>query len=159
MRVLTGRAGERTPQIAVAVLSAYSILFCVAATMGRTCTGMIDAHSSRYAIYKQLAILSLYFWALTLQSTRWRTALTYVLPVLLLGTLSVTPYDADGMATFAKLKSGWRDCYLSGKPADTCDDEDGAIYPWPERTHLQEKLDYLRATHLNLFSDAPEVRR
>ena len=159
LRVLIGRAGERAPQIAVAVLSGYSLLFCLAATMGRTCTGMIDAHSSRYAIYKQLAILSLYFWALTLRHVRWREALTYALPVLLLPTLFVTPADANGMATFSKLKSGWRTCYLSGKSPDMCDDEDGAIYPWPERTHLQEKLDYLRATHQNLFSDAPEVRR
>ncbi|MEI9974205.1 MAG: hypothetical protein WDO73_20440 [Ignavibacteriota bacterium] len=57
------------------------------------------------------------------------------------------------------MKSGWRACYLSGKAADDCDDQNGAIYPEPDRTHLQEKLDYLKATRQNLFSDAPEVRR
>jgi hypothetical protein len=59
------------------------------------------------------------------------------------------------MAALFELKTGWRTCYLSGRPADDCDNENGAIYPYPERTHLQRKLDYLRATRQNLFSDAP----
>jgi len=147
------------PRLVLAVLSAYSILFCAAATMGRTCTGAIEAHSSRYAIYKQLAMLSLFLWALTVRHPGWHKTWTYVLPVLLIPSVFVTPYDAQGMADFYQLKNDWRTCYLSGRPANTCDDEDGAIYPNPERTNLQQKLDFLRATRQNLFSDSPEVRR
>ncbi|MEI9974206.1 MAG: hypothetical protein WDO73_20445 [Ignavibacteriota bacterium] len=94
------RAEGRTPQIVIGVLSAYSILFCAAATMGRTCTGMIEAHSSRYAAYKELAILSLFFWILTVRPLRLRLALSSVLPLLLIPSILVTAYDATGMAEF-----------------------------------------------------------
>ena len=69
--------------------------------------------------------------------------------------LFLTARDAQNLTEFYKLKSGWRACYLSGHPADTCDDENGPIYPLPEATHLQQKLDYLRATRQNLFADSP----
>jgi hypothetical protein len=86
-----------------------------------------------------------------------------VLPVLLIPSLFVTPYDQQGMSDFYQLKNDWRTCYLSGHSADACDDEGGAIYPEPERTHLQQKLDFLRATRQNLFSEPlpvdPEMRR
>jgi len=158
-RMLVEGPEASAPRVVLAVLSAYCILFCAAATMGRTCTGAIEAHSSRYAIYKQLALLSLFLWALTLGRAHWRKLSTYGLLVLLLPSVFVTAYDAQGMADFYQLKHDWRACYISGRPADTCDDEGGAIYPNPERTHLQQKLDFLRATRQNLFSDSPEVRR
>lgn len=158
-RVLRGGAEPPTPHIVLAILSTYSILFCVTATLGRTCTGLVEAHTSRYGSYRQLAVLSLFFWVLTVRRPKWRKGLTYVLPILLIPSLNVTRPDAAGMNELYQVKSGWRACYLSGHLADTCDDENGQIYPDPDRTHLQEKLDYLRKTRLNLFSDAPEVRR
>jgi hypothetical protein len=145
--------------VVLATLSAYSLIFCMATTMGRTCTGLPEAHSSRYAVYKQLAILSLYFWTLTVRQPNWRKALSWLLPLLLIPSLFITSPDRQDMSDLFKLKSGWRACYLSGKTADECDDDNGAIYPDPEQTHLQQKLDYLRATRQNLFSDTPDVRR
>jgi hypothetical protein len=148
-------ARASAPYVVLATLSAYSLLFCMATTMGRTCIGLNEAHSSRYAVYKQLAILSLYFWALTVRQANWRKALSWLLPVLLIPSLFITSPDRQDMSNLFKRKSGWRACYLSGKPADECDDENGAIYPAPEQNHLQQKLDYLRATRQNLFSDSP----
>jgi hypothetical protein len=148
-------AGTSAPYVVLATLSAYSLLFCAATSIGRTCTGLDEAHSSRYAVYKQLAILSLYFWALTVRQPAWRKALPWVLPVVLIPSLFVTSGDRQDMADFFKLKTGWRACYLSGKTTDECDDANGAIHPDPDRTHLRQKLDYLRATRQNLFSDTP----
>jgi hypothetical protein len=158
-RLMAGKSEERPVQIVLVTLSAYSILFCAAATMGRTCTGLAEAHSSRYAIYKQLAVLGLFFWTLSVHRPVWRKALPALLVILLIPSIFITAEDAEGMADFYKLKSGWRACYLRGIPADDCDDRNGAIYPYPAVTHLQEKLDYLRAMRLNLFSDTPEVRK
>jgi hypothetical protein len=157
--VLREGPGANAPRLVVAILSAYSILFCAATTVGRTCLGMNGAHSSRYGIYKQLAVLSLFFWTLAVQWKGWRKVWTYGLLVLLIPTVFVTPSDEQGMTALYLIKNGWRECYLSGRSIAACDDESGAIYPDPERTHLQQKLDFLRATHQNLFSDAPEMRR
>ena len=158
-RLLAGKSEERPVQVVLVTLTVYSILFCAAATLGRTCTGLIEAHSSRYAIYKQLAVLGLFFWTLSVRRHAWLQAAPALLAILLVPSIFVTSQDEQGMSDFYKLKSGWRACYLSGTPADDCDNQNGAIYPDPEFTHLQEKLDYLRAARLNLFSDAPEVRR
>ena len=86
-------------------------------------------------------------------------ACSVMLAILLIPSVWIRSVDAELMSDFYKSKSGWRACYLSGGSPDDCDDRNGSIYPEPERTHLQKKLDYLRATRQNLFSDAPEVRR
>jgi hypothetical protein len=159
-KILGNYGGEpRAPHVVLAILSTYSIVFCVVAALGRTCTGLTEAHTSRYGNYRQLAVLSLLFWALTVRRPAWRNASAYVLPVLLIPSLFLTSTDAHDIHTLHDLKAGWRACYLSGHLADTCDDQNGPIYPDPEGTRLQEKLDFLRATRQNLFSDVPEVRR
>jgi hypothetical protein len=152
-------SAPRTSHVAIAVLSGYSLLFCAATAIGRTCTGVFEAHSSRYAVYKQLAILSLYFWMLIWARPGWRKLLPALMPLLLIPSLFITATDRQQMTDLHDLKTGWRECYLSGKPIDDCNDDIGPIHPDPEKTHLQQKLDYLRAIRQNLFSDAPEVRR
>jgi hypothetical protein len=152
-RLIGKSFGPRALYAVLATLSGYTILFCLATSIGRTCIGLDEAHSSRYAIYKQLAIVSLYFWALTVRQPNWRKALSWALPVFLIPSLFVTAGDRQDMSDLFNLKTGWRACYLSGKSADKCDDANGAIHPEPDATHLQQKLDYLRATRQNLFSD------
>jgi hypothetical protein len=124
-RLIGKSFGPRALYAVLATLSGYTILFCLATSIGRTCIGLDEAHSSRYAIYKQLAIVSLYFWALTVRQPNWRKALSWALPVFLIPSLFVTAGDHAN----------------------------GAIHPEPDATHLQQKLDYLRATRQNLFSD------
>ncbi|HUB82363.1 MAG TPA: hypothetical protein VMB03_26380 [Bryobacteraceae bacterium] len=152
-------AAPRLSHEVLAIMTSFAILFCAAATVGRTCTGLIDAHASRYIIYKQIALVSLYFQALTVRTKAWRTALAALAVVLFLPSLVITGADRRLITDLYKLKTGWRTCYLSGKAAGECDEQNGAIYPDPDFTRLQQKLDYLRAARLNLFSDTPEVRR
>lgn len=158
-KVLGDCSAWKAPHVVLAILSAYFILFCGTAAIGRTCTGLVEAHASRYGSYRELAVLSLFFWTLTVRWPDWRKLAPALLVVLLIPSLFITAYDEEGMEGLYELKSGWRDCYLSGHLATTCDEENGAIYPDHARTHLQRKLDYLRANRLNLFSDSPEVRR
>jgi hypothetical protein len=152
-----GRA--RGTPLVLAILSAYSILFCVSAAVGRACTGLEQAHTSRYAAYRQLAVLCLYFCALAWRPPRWRVALPAVLVVLLIPSLFLGSADARDIAAYSDVKKNWRDCYLGGGSIEVCNDKAGPIYPKPERTHLPRKLDYLRASRQNLFADAPEVRK
>jgi hypothetical protein len=153
------KSAPPTSHVVIAVLSGYSLLFCASTAIGRTCMGVVEAHSSRYAIYKQLAILSLYFWTLVLPRPGWRKLLPALLPFLLIPSLFITPSDRQQLTDLYELKRDWRNCYLGGKPIDGCNDDIGSIHPNPEGAHLQQKLDYLRATRQNLFADAPEVRR
>ena len=146
-RVLTG--ARETNGIVLAVLSAYYIVFCVACALGRTCTGLDDAHASRYGNYRQLAVLCLFFAVLSL-----RPRLVAWVPILLIPSLFMTAKDEHDMLELYVTKTGWRACYLAGNSIDICDDRDGAIHPDPLATHLQEKLDFLRATRQNLFVDS-----
>jgi hypothetical protein len=135
----------------LATLSTYTLLFCGAATLGRTCTGLMDAHASRYTDYKELFVLGLYFWILTLRPPE-RTLFASALPLVLIPSLFITAFDLEVIEEQYQLKSGWRSCYLAGRTVSACDNEFGPIYPQNERTHLQQKLDYLRETGQNLFA-------
>ncbi|HEX3746677.1 MAG TPA: hypothetical protein VHW09_22220 [Bryobacteraceae bacterium] len=157
-KTVLSRAEVRALPIVQATLSAYMLIFCAAAAIGRTCTSLQDAHTSRYGNYRQLLVLCLFFGALALPRPRWR-AVAPLLVLLLIPSLFLTQADAGEMIEDYQLKSGWRDCYLGGKSIAECDDTEGLIYPDPQLTHLQQKLDYLRAKRLNLFDHAPEVRR
>jgi hypothetical protein len=137
----------------LATLGAYILLFCVAATLGRTCTGMPDAHASRYTAYKELAVLAVLFWVHTWKRPDWQLGVTAILPVLLIPALFVTSFDDANIQELHRLKLEWRTCYLAGNPIADCYNQFGPIYPDPARTDLQRKLDYLRDTRQNLFAD------
>jgi hypothetical protein len=54
----------------------------------------------------------------------------------------------------SSLKRAWHDCYLSVHDIGTCNASAGrAVYPVPEATNLQQKLDWLEARGYNLFQD------
>jgi hypothetical protein len=62
-----------------------------------------------------------------------------------------TPVEEAG--GFADAKRRWRNCYLRTGDVHYCDkNADFKLYPVPEETQLQQKLDYLKAHHLNLFA-------
>src|ERR1017187_5061756 len=153
-QVFGNSGGHRALNLVPAVLSTYSILFCVSAALGRTCIGLFAAHASRYSNYMQLGILSLYLCALAVGRSRLAMALSTVLLISLLPSLVVSPSDTRGMQMFSSRKAAWRTCYLGGHDIADCDRAFGAVHPLPDTTHLKEKLDYLQATEQNLFSDS-----
>jgi hypothetical protein len=54
---------------------------------------------------------------------------------------------------FKTKKESWRSCYLTTGDIERCNELAGPIYPWPDRTHLAEKLDFLKRTKQNLFAE------
>jgi hypothetical protein len=79
-----------------------------------------------------------------------------LLPVFLVACL-VKERDENSIheaEAFVQFKQRWRDCYLSTHDIDACDTLAGrAIYPAPQATRLQQKLDWLEARGLSLFQE------
>lgn len=140
--------------LAAMILTAYSICFCLFAALGRTCMGLDTAVASRHINYVQLGILGLYLGALAVRRPVWRWWLPALLVIALLPSLRVPPSDESVMEYHRAVMSAWRTCYLGGGSIAQCDKRTNPIYPWPEATHLEEKLEFLRSTGQNLFSDS-----
>jgi hypothetical protein len=74
-----------------------------------------------------------------------------VLVLITLRTFNTRADDAWGRH-YAEGKRRWAACYRQRHDLRGCDLETGfLLYPVPEATRMQEKLDFLEARHLNLF--------
>ncbi len=145
---------ERSPiSVVIVTLLAYSLLFALNNAYGRVSLGIAQAQSSRYATLLIPAFFGLYLHTLTLRSGRRRTlwqALALVLAAW--GCLPLHPAETRTIEQFSQGKSRWKAAYLQTGSIAEADRLSGfKIYPHPERTHLQDKLDFLRRHHLNLF--------
>jgi hypothetical protein len=133
-----------------AVLLGFSLLFVANTAVGRLCLGLEQALSSRYSTLLIPAFLAIYFFLL---SQSWYGARNVVLAlwVMLLLPSSVTIARAE-VRSYSEGKRRWANCYVRTGDINYCDRSTNfKIYPAPEATHLKQKLDYLKANHLNLF--------
>jgi hypothetical protein len=141
--------------LVVAALSLYALLFCFNTAIGRICLGITAGQQPRYMPYMITAFLALYFTLASLRSSLARH-------LTLLGFLALAAWCSLHLDTWTWLSArnrthdqrAWRECYLKRESVEECDTITGSkIYPWPEATHLQEKLQFLKQNHLNLYSD------
>jgi hypothetical protein len=139
-----------------AILISYTLLFCAGTAYGRLCLGLGVAQSSRYATYLIPAFFGIYLFAANIGTRSKRLALTVTLFVIaLMSSAKANPRDLASMANQCRQRSEWKRCYLLRHDIAACDSLTNArIYPIPSLTNLKEKLDYLEAKHLNLFSDS-----
>jgi hypothetical protein len=149
--------GQRDHDRAVIVvgLIAFSLLFCANTAYGRLCGGLGVALQSRYSIYLVPAVLGFYFSLLSLSHHSRRFFLTGFLIGVAAASLNV---DRGGMAFSRYVKQRWKTCYLQTENIQECNKAVGfPIYTdSPEQTrltHLQEKLEFLKRTHQNLYLD------
>jgi len=142
---------------AIATLLSYCLVFCLNTAYGRLCVGLAGAGSSRYTPYVVLGLFGLYLFALSNHSRNLRVPLLLVL--LLFAMLSerpLNPKDARELQSLSYAKFVWRQCYLVRHDIYECDFMTHfQIYPRPEETQLQEKLDFLERNHLNLYDNSP----
>jgi len=137
-----------------AVLISFSLLFSANTAIGRRCLGLPQAaQASRYVTLMIPAFLAMYFFLLSWKSGYRNLVLLLFVPLLVFASVpktdSTTHWYADG-------KHAWAECYKKSGDIHACDQTTQfAIYPVPERTNLQQKLDFLRQHHLNLFADQP----
>ena len=78
------------------------------------------------------------------------------LALLLFGGVPTVASDRSAMQRYHDIKTKWRSCYLNTEEIQECDQEAGFwIYPFPERIGLKAKLEYLKQSRQNLYSDLP----
>jgi hypothetical protein len=139
----------RTRHLVSALLIAYVILYCAAASYGRLCAAL--PQSSRYVVYLSVGILGLYFCLLNEPvAVRSKLAMIAFLAPVLAGSLLG---DQRSMLFFSSVKREWKECYLRTESLNDCNRLVGfPIFSHPpERTHLQEKLEFLKRQRLNLY--------
>lgn len=152
------RSKECAPkELVPAVLVTFCLLFCAATTFGRACAGSHLAFESRYTNYLALGILGVYFYFLSARGQGKGKVLLYSFLVLLLfAGVPTLASDRSAMQRYHDIKTKWRSCYLKTEEIQQCDQEAGFwIYPFPERIGLKAKLEYLKQSRENLYSDSP----
>lgn len=104
--------------------------------------------------YVVLGFFGLYLYALSNPARNLRVGL--VLSLLVFAMLSARPLSRSDTWIVSKMTDGrraWRDCYLRRHDIHECDAlTHFPIYPHPEATHLQDKLDFLEQNRLNLYA-------
>jgi hypothetical protein len=147
--------GPATASLVGAALISYSLIFAAATAVGRACLGLPEAaQASRYVTLMIPAFLGIYFYLLSMRSAgrTYRWGLLVFVALLLSGAILKKTGD---MRFFAEGKRSWAECYRQTESIHGCDEAAHfRIYPNPEQTGLQQKLDYLKERRLNLFADA-----
>ncbi|HEX7961517.1 MAG TPA: hypothetical protein VF493_16465 [Terriglobales bacterium] len=146
---------SREGHYVVAALMAYALLFCLNTAIGRICLGIDAGQASRYIPYLILAFFALYLSILEIRpSITRKLMLSGALVFAVWCGLHLNYMDWLIARNRAHDQRAWRECYLQRESVAECDAITRTkIYPWPEATHLQEKLQFLKQKHLNLYSD------
>jgi hypothetical protein len=130
----------------------FALLFASTTAVGRVCLGLYSANASRYIPYMLPGMLAMY---LVLRTARPKLhAARLLLPVFFVACIAKElPRVATNEAVaYHRYKERWRDCYLSRHDILECDTRAGhQVYPAPEATHLQEKLDWLEQRRYSFF--------
>jgi hypothetical protein len=142
------------PNLVAATLILGSIVFCGVAAYGRSCLGLREAQVSRYVMYLEMGLLGLYLSALTIRTKYLRVSAVLLLVLTFINTVRIPRNDRFTMEYYRKLKIDWKACYLHYSEISVCDQQTGH---WLYKDGLDEtiegKLDYLRKTKQNLYSD------
>ena len=146
---------NRQRYLVIAALAGYAFLFCINTAIGRICLGITAGQQPRYMPYMITAFLALYLSFASIRSPQSRN-------LVLSGFLVFAAWCSLHLDTWTWLSArnrsrdqhAWRECYLRRESVEECDAITGSkIYPSPEATHLQEKLQFLKQKHLNLYAD------
>jgi hypothetical protein len=141
---------DRNIHMIPAVLLTYSILFAANTAIGRVCLGPDAAQTARYATLLIPGVTAFYLGLQLLSPAGIRRSVTCAFVFL---TVPGCLFVNSGADWFAGGKRAWVACYLQSGNISACDKSTGfVIHPYPRQTHLQYKLDYLKAHRLSLYS-------
>jgi hypothetical protein len=152
MVVAAVRARSPGPELVLAVLSAFSLLYVAGTALGRACMGPQQAQASRYVTLVIPVFFALYvsLCAIKRPPLRVLCMALFAAPIILLSAFNQHFFDR-GEEQF-RGKTAWRDCYLLVEDIARCTAESGyEMYARPVETNMKWKLDYLRDHNLNLF--------
>jgi hypothetical protein len=149
-RVVRIGVAREPASVVLFCLSAFTLLFCTNAAIGRVFTGEIAPLSSRYvtllipgamALFLQIALLG------RRMALGW-PAIAYA-ALLVPGTCFLRPLDVTGINWYTEGRTKWKAAYLETHDEAKADRIAGfPIYPGP----IGDRLRYLEERRLNLFS-------
>jgi hypothetical protein len=156
LKNLRGKEKSLHPAAGIsAILLGYCLLFAANAAYGRSCLGIDVAQMSRYVIYMGLGLLGLYFFLLTIPGLATQTAFLLILTASLIATIPIRQRDEKVMQFCRYAKLNWKACYISTEQIRPCNHAVGyGVYP-QSTEELKAKLDFLKRTKQNLYSDLP----
>jgi hypothetical protein len=138
----------------VSSLSGFALLFAFGSAVGRVCLGFDSANASRYIPYVLPGFLAVY---LAVRRYSARSPVAYaLLPVFLVACISKEVYNVslNEARDYFNYKQRWSECYRATHDIVACDSWAGhAVYPQPDATRLQQKLDWLEARRYSLFQE------
>jgi hypothetical protein len=151
MRLVQSR-GDSAFWAATFSLAGFALLFAAGTAVGRICLEFASANASRYIPYMLPGMLALY---LVIRRSAATSPVAYaLLPVLLVACIAKETDETSRKEaeTYFRYKQRWRDCYLATHDIAACDVSSGhPVYPSPEVTQLQQKLDWLEQHRYSLF--------
>ncbi len=159
-RLITQPDSARNLSLVIVVLVTFSVLFAINSAIGRLCLGLEASEAPRYIPCLVPGVLGVYLHLLTSPSTVTKRGLRYLLlAALLWAALPLSARDLGKINNYSSGKKAWKDVFLQTESIETADRASGfKIYPDPLRTHLQEKLEYLKRHKLNLYLDHQDHR-
>ncbi len=153
VRILRGRGGSALWNV-IGLFMLFTLAFAATTAVGRICIGMAAAESSRYIPYLVPGIFAVYLMlrgGLAPGPTQ-----SLLLALFLIACIAKERTDRikAEAGSESDAKRTWHDCYLRRHDIAACNAEaPRGVYPAPEATRLQQKLDWLEARGYNLFQD------
>jgi hypothetical protein len=152
-RLLRDR-GDVPQNTAIFTFTCLSLLFTVSAAAGRMCRGLDSAHANRYMPYLIPGLTAVYMSLLLVRRPLLRqVGLAVLVFSLLLGATPLRRSVKGPLVSWHHAKQSWKECYLKFEKVDYCDTRmHFKVHPSPAGTHLNEKLQFLKARRLNLYN-------
>ncbi len=140
--------------VSIVVLLSFTLLFAFNASAGRVCLGLPEAAQfSRYMGLLVPGLLGIYFHLLTWRKGGWRAVATLIFAVALIPATFRTPGGYSPQIVHDG-KQAWSQCIRSYGDIGYCDyTTHFPAYPFPRKTQMVEKLQFLQRNRLNLYSE------
>ena len=147
------KSNPATPALdrVIVILLGYSLIFGLSAALGRVCLGLPASQAGRYVPFTFPAFLGLYLHVLSIPRVKPARWILILFVAAQFFTLHPAGYYNAAIQLYSVQKQNWKSCYLTYENIQQCNDLTGfKIYP-DLTVEQEEKLDYLKTHHLNLY--------
>ncbi len=138
----------------------YGLAFAASMAIGRLILGIEAGRAARYYALLCILFFGLYFAAMAWRTPSFRIALVTVMVFCAVNLcVFIDPTDAGNIRAYSHAKKAFVRTYLETNDSNKAvTAANGLVFPSAERTHMDEKLKYMRDRRLNLFRSLPKDR-
>lgn len=150
-----GDSPDSRMSMVIAFPVTFTIIYCAAVAAGRISLGLESAQSSRYVTLMIPGFFAIYLWLVRLpEGSARKVLLTAAVVCMIAATFPLRESDREYLRISLEGKNRWKNYYLLTEDSElTTRETHFIICYYPEKSHLQEKLDYLKKNKLNLYLD------